>query len=136
MKNLYYLQYYEIELLKLIFYKQGLQNTHLKFLSDVKNPIEEEIEEVDKKIQTLTEIINNLDAKEKLNMNLKEAYEVTKMMTINDDRNPTIRQREAKNIIFNEVISKKWLKENQGKSLDDIPSYLEPDAEEGWKTYE
>ena len=60
------------------------------------------------------------------NLTLHEAYEITRNMTIQDDKNPTELQSCAKQIIYNEVIKPKYLSDN-------VPPYLEPDYNEGWK---
>lgn len=61
-------------------------------------------------------------------MTLEQAEEILLKMGMDDHRNPTSEQSQAKNLYFDKVILPKY------DSLDDVPWYLEPDAFEGWKT--
>ena len=60
------------------------------------------------------------------NPQLKKSYEITNKMDVEANRNPTDEQRDAKWLIYNEVISPKY--------NGNPPPYLEPDYMEGWKT--
>ena len=57
-------------------------------------------------------------------MTLYEAYAITKKMRMEDHRDPSHEQNEAKWLIYREVISKQYA---------DVPPHLEPDYMEGWK---
>jgi hypothetical protein len=59
-------------------------------------------------------------------MTKDEAYEIVKKMGGMDHRNPTPEQREAKNLIYDQVIAPKY--------DGDPPPHLEPDYMEGWKS--
>jgi hypothetical protein len=57
-------------------------------------------------------------------MTLDEAYEITSKMTGIDDRKPTELQREAKEVIYQQVIKPRY--------PNGVPPHLEPDFNEGW----
>lgn len=57
-------------------------------------------------------------------MTLEKAYEITNKMTIQDHKTPTPLMKEAKWLIYEKVISKKYGSDNP---------MLEPDYNEGWR---
>jgi len=61
-------------------------------------------------------------------MTLEEAYKITDPMTLEDHRNPTPEQIEAKWVIYKKVIVPKYGDEN-----GEVPPHLEPDFNEGWR---
>lgn len=61
-------------------------------------------------------------------MTLNEAYKITGQMDGDDHRKPTKKQREAKWLIYREVISKEYKDKGQ-----EVPPHMEPDYMEGWQ---
>jgi hypothetical protein len=60
-------------------------------------------------------------------MTLEEAYEITGKMAMQDHRNPTDLQRDAKEVIYRQVIKKQFADKN-----GNVPPCCEPDFNEGW----